>query len=156
MPRFWEYLFPDLVWGLLPNIDFLVVDFLNVDFYNFRNSHRVVGVLFYGNNTNICTVIDCSKFEKVCGRFNFYCSRRPTVFSCAGEWTLLRLVFKNFVLISVLKYSSRWLLLKVLIVVKFLWLNAVGLTSSLLSLGRYSTGSYYQRHRAIQCNETAF
>ena len=150
MPRFWEYLFPDLVWGLLPNIDFLVVDFLNVDFYNFRSSHRVVGVLFYGNNTNICTVIDCSKFgvkvfEKGCGRFNFYCSCRPTVFSSAGEWTLLLLVFKNFVLISVLKYTSRWLLVKLLIAVKFLWLNAVGSTSSLLSLGRYSTGSYYQR-----------
>ena len=35
--------------------------FLNVKFYNFRSSHLVDGILFYGNDTNICSVTDCSK-----------------------------------------------------------------------------------------------
>ena len=103
---------------------FLLLISLNVDFYIFRSSHRVEGFLSYGNNSNICTIIDYSKLgveivEKGCGGFNFWCSCRPTVFSSAGEWTPLQLVLKNFVLIFVLKYTSRWLLLKVLIVVKF-------------------------------------
>ena len=80
--------------------------------------------MFYGSNTNICTVIGCSKLgvkvlEKGCGRFHFWRSCRPTVFSIAGEWAPLRLFFKNFVSVSVLKYTSRRLLLKIFVIVKF-------------------------------------
>ena len=65
---------------------FLLLIFLNVDFYNFRSSHQVEGVMFYRNNTNICSAIDCSKigagvFEKGCGGFHFQFSCRPTVFA---------------------------------------------------------------------------
>ena len=68
---------------------FLLLIFLNEDFNN-KSSHRAESVLFYGNNTNIRTVIDSSKlgvyvFEKGCGEFHFQCSCRPTVFSFAGE-----------------------------------------------------------------------
>ena len=31
--------------------------------YNFKSSHQVKGALFYGNSTNICCIIDCSKLR---------------------------------------------------------------------------------------------
>ena len=83
--------FPVSSESLLPNGDFLVEDFLERrDIYNFRSCHQVEGVLFYDNSTNICSVIDCSKFrvevsEKDCGGFHFYWSVSPTAFSFPEE-----------------------------------------------------------------------
>ena len=87
---------------------FLLLIFLNlnVDFYDFRSSHRVEGVLLYGNSTNMCFVIGCSKVGVEVSRMNkvdFIFSGVAGLQSSALLGTPLGLVFRNYVSISVLK-----------------------------------------------------
>ena len=88
--------------GCLQMQIFLLLIFLNVDFYN-RINHRVVGVLFSGNNANICTVIDCSKidvqvFEEDCRGFHFLVQLQAYCLQLCWVMNSLAVSFKEFLL----------------------------------------------------------